>query len=265
MPPKPDGNIATFFQPREEGKGKSEVEKPTVKTPGEAPIATSKQEEKGKRKRPSSSSPPIDKRRDTRTAPTNTPTHFSVTDLPPNWLSSKPEKAPEGAHSTLSFTVHKGNLFNNVPPKTLLIHACNTQGSWGAGIARAFRSHYPAAYTVYRNFCTQEHDPKTNPIPTGTALLIAPVDVGKEHWIGCLFTSAKYGKAKASPEVILRNTVPAMQTLLELVQIAGGVGGVRMCKINSGLFGVPWERTVEALEGIEMLEGWEASVDVWEP
>ena len=27
---------------------------------------------------------------------------------------------------------------------------------------------------------------------------------------------------------------------------------VRMCKINSGLFGVPWEETVEVLEGIDL-------------
>lgn len=30
---------------------------------------------------------------------------------------------------------------------------------------------------------------------------------------------------------------------------------VRICKINSGLFGVPWEDTVEVLEGIGLDEG----------
>lgn len=30
------------------------------------------------------------------------------------------------------------------------------------------------------------------------------------------------------------------------------VGEVRMCKINSGLFGVKWERTQAVLEGIEV-------------
>jgi ADP-ribose 1''-phosphate phosphatase len=43
------------------------------------------------------------------------------------------------------------------------------------------------------------------------------------------------------------------------------VGGLRMCKINSGLFGVKWERTVEVLEGIEVeAEGdGQGSVEVW--
>ncbi|KAH7356110.1 hypothetical protein BKA66DRAFT_392778, partial [Pyrenochaeta sp. MPI-SDFR-AT-0127] len=172
---------------------------------------------------------------------------------------------------TVSLTVHKGDLFGGAPKNSLLIHACNTQGSWGAGIARAFRDRYPKAYVIYRNFCIKEHDPRSNPIPTGTALLIPPVDAGKSHWIGCLFTSAKYGKAKAKPEQIVKNTGPAMQMLLELVRLANeegsreGVSEVRMCKINAGLFSVPWEKTAEALESIEAQEGWRTDVDVWEP
>ncbi|OAL54601.1 hypothetical protein IQ07DRAFT_475162, partial [Pyrenochaeta sp. DS3sAY3a] len=172
----------------------------------------------------------------------------------------------------LTLTIHKGDLFASAPSNALLIHACNTQGSWGAGIARAFRDRYPNAYAIYRSFCTKTHDPKTNPIPMGTALLIPPVDVraGKGHWIGCLFTSAKYGKAKAKPEVIVRNTVPAMQMLLELVRVVGEdmggeVGEVRMCKINSGLFGVPWEKTSEAVESMGVRAEWRGEVHVWEP
>lgn len=32
-------------------------------------------------------------------------------------------------------------------------------------------------------------------------------------------------------------------------------GEVRMCRINSGLFGVPWERSKEVIEGLELGEG----------
>lgn len=43
-----------------------------------------------------------------------------------------------------------------------------------------------------------------------------------------------------------------------------GVGGLRMCKINSARFAVPWERTVAVLEGIEVEEGWVGDVEVWD-
>lgn len=82
----------------------------------------------------------------------------------------------------------------------------------------------------------------------------------KRHFIGCLFTSDFYGRGRDSPEQILQATGPAMRDLLGQVREwnrkcdgEGGekVGEVRMCKINSGLFGVDWEETVEVLEGIE--------------
>ena len=63
----------------------------------------------------------------------------------------------------------------------------------------------------------------------------------------------------------MKNTAPAMQMLLELVKRADGeIGEVRICKINSGKFGVPWQRTSDALEGFVVEEGWKGSVAVWE-
>lgn len=41
------------------------------------------------------------------------------------------------------------------------------------------------------------------------------------------------------------------------------VKGLWMCKINSARFGVPWERTVKVLEGIEVEEGDFEVVEVW--
>jgi ADP-ribose 1''-phosphate phosphatase len=80
-----------------------------------------------------------------------------------------------------------------------------------------------------------------------------------------LFTSAKYGKGKDKPDVIVGNTGPAVEMLLELVRMAGGVEAVRMCRINSGKFGVEWERTEGVLEGIVVREGWMGNVEVWDP
>jgi ADP-ribose 1''-phosphate phosphatase len=70
----------------------------------------------------------------------------------------------------------------------------------------------------------------------------------------------------------VKNTAPAMQMLLELVKRADGeigeigeIGEVRMCKINSGKFGVPWKMTSDALEGFVVEEGRKGRVEVWEP
>jgi ADP-ribose 1''-phosphate phosphatase len=64
----------------------------------------------------------------------------------------------------------------------------------------------------------------------------------------------------------VRHTVAAMKMLLELVRLAGDeIGEIRMCKINSGKFGVPWEKTDEALRGIALQEGWQGAIEVWEP
>jgi hypothetical protein len=38
---------------------------------------------------------------------------------------------------------------------------------------------------------------------------------------------------------------------------------LRMCEINSGHFGVPWERTLAALSDIELPEGLPKRLDVW--
>ncbi|KAF2829087.1 hypothetical protein CC86DRAFT_368181 [Ophiobolus disseminans] len=268
MAPKNNESITSYFQPAGEAKGKSKaVIKSTEESNPNTSKATSQShpQTKGKGKRQTSSSPlpPTKKRPNTTSTPTTQPSHLAYTDIPSNWL----QDTPANDSPTLHLTHHKGDLFA-APAHTLLIHACNTQGHWGAGIAKAFKSLYPAAYRAHHAFCAKAHDPKTKPVPTGTSQLLAPVD-GSEHWIGCVFTSAKYGRAKDKPDAIVRNSVAAVEMLLELVRVAKEageeVGVVRMCKINSGKFGVPWERTEEALRGIVLREGWPGEIEVWEP
>ncbi|KAI7315257.1 hypothetical protein KC315_g11141 [Hortaea werneckii] len=219
----------------------------------------------------------------------------------------------------------KGDIFS-APPNTLLIHACNCEGSWGAGIAKAFKSHYPSAYQIYHDHCIS-HTPEEL---IGTALLIPTSHGGDDddddnptqtrttsnresktttaenkqpnpseqqqkhqHFIGCLFTSRSKGaKKRDPPSQILDATGSAMRDLFEQVakqesNSKGTVGGdylsapsnndeeddegkkkkkeqkvqgaqvveeIRMCKINSGLFNVPWEKTKAVIEGIEVPE-----------
>ena len=197
----------------------------------------------------------------------------------PNVESSTSE--PTNPTSTTKFTPHitlsyaKASLFAS-PPRTLLCHATNAQGSWGAGIAAAFKKSYPSAFKIYAAHCSKWSGSSL----LGTTLLIppqhkSPLEAEREakHWIGCLFTSEKKGKGKGSKESILEATGEAVEDLVRKVRDLneGGDGAdgkakagsskedrideVRMCKINSGLFGVPWEATREVIEGVEIGEG----------
>lgn len=194
---------------------------------------------------------------------TTTPTNASETKDEPNKKSSPtstPIPNPNPPH--LIITHLHTSLFAS-PPTTLLCHATNAHGTWGAGIAATFKTTYPSAFAIYKSHCaSHSHDPS---LLLGTALLIPPQTTSRSaterktrHWIGCLFTSVGKGRQKGSKESILEATGDAVRDLLgQVAELEGeeGIGEVRMCKINSGLFGVPWEATREVLEGVEVVEG----------
>lgn len=214
-----------------------------------------------KLKKPSADLPPPAKKPKTDTA--HVQQHLDYRNVPANWLDASAQ--PGTDQQCLQLTYHKGDMFADAPKDCLLVHACNTLGVWGSGIAKAFKEQYPKAYAAHRLYCTKEHT-KSKPVPTGTAQLLAPCDDNKQDWIGCLFTSAKYGKNRDKPDQILKNTGESMQMLLELVsQVDAKVGKVRMCKINSGRFGVPWEQTEEVIKGIALKPHWRMEMEIWEP
>ena len=97
----------------------------------------------------------------------------------------------------------KADLFS-APDHTILVHACNTVGSWGGGIALAFREKYPAQYRMYNALCREYGDELI-----GTCFLIP----GERHHIACLFTSRAYGRRKDKPAEILAATRLALQDL----------------------------------------------------
>ncbi|KAF3044929.1 ADP-ribose 1''-phosphate phosphatase [Didymella keratinophila] len=189
--------------------------------------------------------------------------HLDYSHVPSSWQDSATKQDAE--QRSVKLTYHQGDMFAKVPSGTVLVHACNTQGHWGAGIAKAFKQQYPKAYADHHAFCAKDHG-KSNPVPTGTAQLLAPRDGDRQHWIGCVFTSAKYGKGKDKPDQIIKNTANSVPMLLELIsQVDTEVTGVRMCKINSGKFGVPWEKTEEVLRNIELKPHWRTKIEIWEP
>ncbi|KAH8433539.1 ADP-ribose 1''-phosphate phosphatase [Aspergillus melleus] len=177
----------------------------------------------------------------------------------------------------------EGNLFD-APDGAALIHACNCQGCWSAGIARVFRTKYPAAYAIYKTHCEKlMRSPKITTAPPasggmrpdddnlrtrtllspeGTTLIIPPQEKDyaghrgtKKHWIVCLFTSRKFGRKASPPDVILANTelaVMDMKRQLEELRIDESVevpiSGLWSCRFNSGLFRVDWSLSRKILE-----------------
>lgn len=155
--------------------------------------------------------------------------------------SSDDEEAPN-----ITVTERQGNLFT-APANTLLLHACNCVGSWGAGIAAAFKKHYPEHFAIYKAHC----ESKTPNALLSTCLLIPPQPSGPQHWIGCLFTSKKYGRGKDSKDDIMDSTDSAMQDMLEqLADMEDRPKDIWMCKINSGSFKVPWSQTKKLIESL---------------
>lgn len=201
-----------------------------------------------------------------------------------------------------------GDLFEDAG-STVLAHACNCQGKWGAGIAAAFKKKYPGAFKTYEEHC-RKNSPETL---IGTALLIAPEegkhsldtipDTTKTHqsvpdtmtsesstdftsgpWIACLFISIGHGKQKDTKDTILANTHKAMQSLLSNIhrtklvpnrhdkETTGPstvhravIQAIRMPRINSGLFNVPWHETKAVLESVQVRKGQFLEVEVVSP
>ncbi|KAJ9623194.1 ADP-ribose 1''-phosphate phosphatase [Taxawa tesnikishii (nom. ined.)] len=168
---------------------------------------------------------------------------------PPAMSDAKPEQR------LLCLQEVIGDLFS-APDNTVLIHACNCKGHWGAGIAAAFAKLYPNAYRIHNSYCVKTGQ-KSLP---GTAQLVSPLDTtenGRKHFVGCLFTSRNFGRNSDSPAIILQNTNTAMRDLVK--QVADWnerhdekITQLWMCKINSERFKTPWTKTKEVLQRIEI-------------
>ncbi|KAI4721551.1 hypothetical protein E4T48_02165 [Aureobasidium sp. EXF-10727] len=161
------------------------------------------------------------------------------------------EDSSDDEAPNIALSERKGDLFT-APPNTLLVHACNCLGSWGAGIAAAFKKTYPDHFALYTAHCKS----KTPNTLLSTCYLIPPQPSGPKHWIGCLFTSRKYGRGKDSKDDIMDSTDAALQNMLEqLEDLEKQPAGIWMCKINSGSFRVPWSQTKAMIEKLTFKGG----------
>jgi len=118
-----------------------------------------------------------------------------------------------------------GDLFS-APTNSILVHACNTQGSWGAGIALAFKQRYPDQFEVYRAHCKEHGEALAS-----TCLLIP----GERHDIACLFTSRAYGRRKDSPREILCATRSAVGDLMRQNKERKALHAWYVCQKNSAV------------------------------
>lgn len=90
-----------------------------------------------------------------------------------------------------------------------------------------------------------------------------------ECYVGVLFTRERYGPPTAEEMgrvggyegFVVDATARAVGALLRGIRDGGGHGSlgaieeIRMPRINAGLFGIPWEKTEEALNRIEEEDG----------
>lgn len=129
----------------------------------------------------------------------------------------------------------KGDLFKLAPQGSVLLHACNTKGVWGAGIALEMAKKFPHALKRYREDCQTKG---ASLFGTGYIYESWPYSVGN------LYTSKNYGSQKSRPSQILKATDTAIDDILNTYPYRT----FWLPKINAGLFAVDWRLTKKVLE-----------------
>lgn len=143
-----------------------------------------------------------------------------------------------------------GSVFD-APTGACLVHACNAQGHWGAGVALSMRVAFPDAFN---DFWQQRRK-------VGEAVVynrhFAPL-----FSVASLVTSEHYGRHRDIPTDIVRNTRHALRALF-----AAHHHNFHSPKINAGLFAVPWIATetilLEELARAEAETGRRINWTVW--
>lgn len=138
---------------------------------------------------------------------------------------------------------HKKMSLFDAPKESIIVHACNSQGVWGSGIAKAFKERYFESFKEYNFFCNMANQQRGT--ATGRASL-SSFHEQEPHWVGWIVTSHNYGELKDPPELIKIHTTLALHEFCQKVYTAHSreeypTIDVYSNKFNSGLFGVPWE------------------------
>ncbi|KAK4457582.1 hypothetical protein QBC42DRAFT_142872, partial [Cladorrhinum samala] len=142
------------------------------------------------------------------------------------------------------------------PANSVLIDSCDCLGSWAGAIGTEFKTKYPNAYQAYKSHC----EASTPAALLGTALLIQPGEGDPSHWVACLFVTKQGGAAHDPKDEILSNTESSMRGLLQHLhrqEVANKMSfsELRMPKITSATFGVPWLVTKAMLQRMVLSDG----------
>lgn len=135
----------------------------------------------------------------------------------------------------MSIKYIKGDLLKIVnSSKPILAHSCNCYGHWGGGILLQFKIKYPTAFKLYNKFCLTSSPEEI----IGKCFVIEEADCE----IACLFTSFS---GDDTVEDIVEYTRLA---IADFHRQRPAVQKLSIPKINSGIFGVPWEATEKVLQ-----------------
>jgi ADP-ribose 1''-phosphate phosphatase len=153
--------------------------------------------------------------------------------------------------------VHKtGSLFD-APKGSMLIHAVSTRSVWGSGIALQFKAKFPESFEFYTEMCKQEGERLLGKFIEGR--------MENDYTVLNLVTSVDYGARKDSSAKILKSTRESLELFFKIHQTSGMHGELHSCKFNSGLFGVPWEKTEKVLLDVMNEMGYNTTWTVWSP
>lgn len=129
------------------------------------------------------------------------------------------------------------SLFD-APEGSILVHACNSQGVWGSGIAKEFKKRFPEDFEYYK-FLVESYNSML-----GTMCSESAYSTSHKYAVGWIVTSHDYGPKKDPPEVIKIHTAIALDQFCERLLHPKSPGKIVYSnKFNSGLFAVPWEET----------------------
>lgn len=155
----------------------------------------------------------------------------------------------------------KGDVLKHVLPQgtiSIIGHACNPRGRWGAGVATQFKAKFPSTYPIH-----QQHCKKLDLLGTSQLIPSDKSDIGNLNrsipaYILCLFTADLH--KKHSPTTIANNTELALDDLVKQLEELdlpfekeNGKYLINILKINSGLFFTPWELTEAVLNKFDLV------------
>src|SRR3954452_17742338 len=143
-----------------------------------------------------------------------------------------------------------GALFDNAHGVRAFAHGCNCQGSMGAGIAKTFRTRYPAMYEAYRGRCKAE--PRR--FNLGDCWLWKAED---QPWVFNLGTQEGYWRSRASYEAI----GTSLRRMREQAD-AEGITSIAMPRIGVGYGGLSWKKVRAIVEAV--FGDWAGTLVVYE-